>query len=122
MDKSNEKLNDLIRIYWAKYCETVRKRFEVEVSQALSKYVLTDFNFIHNLFCLKQNIGENSIIVRAVDRFYRRIQSLNKQIPSLDLLAEASNMALHVASLRVKFYLNFLKNQFNGSIFNYEND
>lgn len=63
---------------------------------------------------MKQNLGENTIIVRAVDRFYRRIQTINKQIPNIDLSTEASNIALYVAQLRVNFYLQILKSHFNG--------
>lgn len=65
-------------------------------------------------FNQKQNLGENTIIVRAVDRFYRRIQSINKQIPNIDLSIEASNIALYAAHIRVNFYLQVLKGHFNG--------
>ena len=64
---------------------------------------------------LKQNLGENTIIVRAVDRFYRRIQVINKQIPNLDLSIEASNIALYAALIRVNFYLQVLKDHFKGN-------
>ena len=65
----------------------------------------------------QQNLGENTIIVRAVDRFYRRIQSINKQIPNIDLLVEASYIALYAALIRVNFYLQVLKNHFNGKFY-----
>jgi hypothetical protein len=89
-DDANLKLNELVEKYWLKYCFIVRKRFEVE-----------------------QNLGENTIIVRAVDRFYRRIQVINKQIPNIDLTSEASNIALYAAMIRVNFYLQVLKQHFN---------
>jgi hypothetical protein len=89
-DDSNLKLNELVENYWLKYCFIVKKRFEVE-----------------------QNLGENTIIVRAVDRFYRRIQVINKQIPNIDLTSEASNIALYAAMIRVNFYLQVLKQHFN---------
>ncbi len=50
--------------------------------------------------------------MRAVDRFYRRIQLINKQVPSLDLSVEASQIALHAALTRVDFYLQVLKAHF----------
>lgn len=53
--------------------------------------------------------------MRAVDKFYRRIQSVNKQIPHIDLMVEATNIALHAALIRVKFYLQVLKSHFNGT-------
>ena len=65
----------------------------------------------------QQNLGENTIIVIAVDRFYRRIQSINKQIPNIDLLVEASYIALYAALIRVNFYLQVLKNHFNGKFY-----
>jgi hypothetical protein len=89
-DDANLKLNELVERYWLKYCSIVKKRFEVE-----------------------QNLGENTIIVRAVDRFYRRIQVINKQIPNIDLTSEASNIALYAAMIRVNFYLQVLKQHFN---------
>lgn len=85
-------MNSLVKKYWLKYCDTVKKRFEVE-----------------------QNLGENTIIVRAVDRFYRRIHSVNKQIPNVDLSIEASNIALYAALIRVDFYLDVLKTHFSGN-------
>ncbi len=84
-------LNKLVKLYWLKYCDIVKKRFEVE-----------------------QNLGENTIIVRAVDRFYRRIHVINKQIPNVDLSIEASNIALYAALIRVNFYLQVLKEHFSG--------
>jgi vacuolar protein sorting-associated protein 51 len=84
-------LNKLVKTYWFKYCDIVKKRFEVE-----------------------QNLGENTIIVRAVDRFYRRIHVINKQIPNVDLSIEASNIALYAALIRVNFYLQVLKEHFSG--------
>lgn len=108
-ETSDEKLNTLIRAFWLKYCDIVRMRFEVEV------ILINKKPFICNLLCnFKQNLGENTIIVRAVDRFYRRIQTINKQIPNLDLSVEASSIALYVAQLRVNFYLEILKSHFNG--------
>jgi hypothetical protein len=92
-DEAMEKLNVLVKSYWKKYCEIVRKRFEVE-----------------------QNLGENTIIVRAVDRFYRRIETINKQIPNIDLSVEASNIALYATNIRVNFYLHVLKEHFNECI------
>ena len=96
MEFSNEiaeaRLNSLVKTYWLKYCDIVRRRFEVE-----------------------QNLGENTIIVRAVDRFYRRIHTINKQIPNVDLSIEASNIALYAALIRVNFYLQVLKAHFNGN-------
>jgi hypothetical protein len=89
-DDANMLLNALVEKYWLKYCMVVKRRFEVE-----------------------QNLGENTIIVRAVDRFYRRIQTINKQIPNIDLTSEASNIALYAAMIRVNFYLQVLKQHFN---------
>lgn len=48
-----------------------------------------------------------------MDKFYRRIQSINKQIPNIDLSVEASNIALYAALSRVNFYLKLLKEHFN---------
>ena len=54
--------------------------------------------------------------MRAVDRFYRRIQTINKQIPNIDLSVEASKIALYATYIRVTFYLQVLKEHFNGKI------
>ena len=74
-------------------------------------YLVSNLNTWKNI---KQNLGENTIIVRAVDRFYRRIQTINKQIPNIDLSIEASKIALYAAFIRVSFYLQVLKEHFNG--------
>jgi vacuolar protein sorting-associated protein 51 len=93
--KSNEEskmiLNDLIRDYWLQYCDIVKKRFQAE-----------------------QNLGENTIIVRAVDRFYRRIQTITKQMAQqIDLSIESIEIALYAAQIRTNFYLQVLKEHFN---------
>ena len=103
----------MINSYWEKYCFIIRSRFEAEVRLLYSfLYLLSQLIKINYL---QQNSGENTIIVRAVDRFYRRMQSINKQITNLDLSVEASNIALYAATIRVKYYLEVLKKHFNGS-------
>ena len=52
--------------------------------------------------------------MRAVDRFYRRIKTINKEIPNIDLTKEASEVALYAAYIRVNFYFQVLKEHLNG--------
>jgi len=34
--------------------------------------------------CLQRGTGDNTILVRALDRFHRRLQAMNKLLPDTD--------------------------------------
>ncbi|XP_033098791.1 vacuolar protein sorting-associated protein 51 homolog [Anneissia japonica] len=55
---------------------------------------------------------ENSMLVRALDRFHRRLQAVDKLLPELNIIVRGTEIVANAARERSLFYLEGLKNHF----------
>ncbi|XP_071946799.1 vacuolar protein sorting-associated protein 51 homolog [Antedon mediterranea] len=68
--------------------------------------------------CVEQRIQaekesvENSMLVRALDRFHRRLQAVDDLLPKLNIIARGTEIVANAARERSLFYLEGLKNHF----------
>lgn len=80
-------------------------------------------NFVHDLMTqyfdyvchrvqLERGSGDNTILVRALDRFHRRLQAMNKLLPDTDFSKAGTEIVSRAARDRVHHYLNSLKQYF----------
>ncbi|XP_057307111.1 vacuolar protein sorting-associated protein 51 homolog [Hydractinia symbiolongicarpus] len=90
---ANEKLTSFITNNMAEYFKFVRKRLEHETQTE-----------------------DNTILVRALDKFYRKVQSVHQLMPESGMDRTAANIVAFSANNRVAQYSTFLKDQLSGII------
>ncbi|XP_060593250.1 vacuolar protein sorting-associated protein 51 homolog [Ruditapes philippinarum] len=70
------------------------------------------FNCVQERVQLEKETGDNTILVRALDRFHRRLQAMNKLLPDTDFSRAGTNIVSTAARDRVSHYLESLKQHF----------
>ena len=65
-------------------------------------------------FPWQKETGDNTILVRALDRFHRRLQAMNKLLPDTDFSRAGTDIVSKAARDRVVHYLEALKQHFAG--------
>lgn len=100
-------------IVYAYICST-ECRFLLFVTPSITKYLLT---LRIRLFLLQDKTSDTSLLVRALDRFYRRLQAMTKLLPTADFACAGNDIVLKIAKDRVQQYLETLKLQFAGEFF-----
>lgn len=92
---AKEKISSFIMDHMAEYFKFVRKRLEHETQT-----------------------GDDTMLVRALDKFYRKVQSVHQLMPESGMDRTASNIVAFSAHNRVAQYTNYLNEQFHGIITN----
>jgi len=85
---AKEKIASFIMDHMAEYFKFVRKRLEHETQ-----------------------IEDNTMLVRALDKFYRKVQSVHQLMPESGMDRTASNIVAFSAHNRVAQYTNYLQDQ-----------
>ncbi|KAJ8316807.1 hypothetical protein KUTeg_004711 [Tegillarca granosa] len=75
------------------------------------------FNYVQRRVQLEKETGDNTILVRALDRFHRRLQAMNKLLPDTDFSRAGTDIVSKAARDRVGHYLHSLKQHFSGKAF-----
>ena len=57
---------------------------------------------------------DNSLLVRALDRFYRRLLATDRLVPQLKIIERASAIIAQCGHERALFYFDGLKRHFSG--------
>lgn len=57
---------------------------------------------------------ENSLLVRALDRFFRRLQAVHRLLPDLKILQRGADIVAAAAKERAQYYGDGLKKHFAG--------
>jgi len=70
------------------------------------------FSLVSERVSLERETGENSILVRALDRFHRRLQAMNKLLPDTDFSRAGIEIVSRAAKDRVVFYREALRLHF----------
>lgn len=73
-----------MQIYLSYYSDI----FENFAAKELNTFILQNmkkyFELVQNKVDLEQDIGDTSVLVRALDRFYRRLQAMNTLCRNVD--------------------------------------
>ena len=79
----------------------------------LSPWLLSSNTFL-SIFVQTQ-IEDNTMLVRALDKFYRKVQSVHQLMPESGMDRTASNIVAFSAHNRVAQYTNYLQDQLYGN-------
>ncbi|KAL5021768.1 hypothetical protein ScPMuIL_000923 [Solemya velum] len=74
------------------------------------------FFYVQRRVQLEKETGDNTILVRALDRFHRRLQAMNKLLPDTDFSRAGTEIVSKAAKDRVAHYLQTLKQHFSDSL------
>ncbi|KFM62793.1 Protein fat-free-like protein, partial [Stegodyphus mimosarum] len=80
--------------------------------------MLQYFKFIEIRISCENMSCDNAMLVRALDRFYRRVQAMNKLLPHVDFTEKGIEIISKAAKDRCSYYLQRLKECFSASMIN----
>ncbi|XP_015929560.1 vacuolar protein sorting-associated protein 51 homolog [Parasteatoda tepidariorum] len=89
-------------------------KLEIFVKDLMNQY----FNFIEIRFSQENTCIDSAILVRALDRFYRRVQAMNRLLPRIDFTIQGIKIVKNVAKNRCNYYLMKLKDCFSAAMTN----
>jgi len=78
------------------------------VNELMEQY----FSYVKQRVQLEKETGDNTILVRALDRFHRRLQAMNKLLPDTDFSRAGTDIVSKGAKDRVAYYLQSQKQHF----------
>lgn len=78
------------------------------VNQLMDRY----FAVVDCRIQLEKGIGDNSLLVRALDRFHRRLQAVAKLLPASSVATEGTEIVVRAAKERIRQYLLALQSFF----------
>ncbi|CAH1783454.1 unnamed protein product [Owenia fusiformis] len=78
------------------------------VNELMEQY----FNYVMRRVQLERETGDNTILVRALDRFHRRLQAMNKLLPDTDFSRAGTDIVSRASRDRVNHYYESLKQHF----------
>lgn len=64
----------------------------------------------------EKGVGDNSLLVRALDRFHRRLQAVTKLLPGSNVPNKGTEIVIRAATERVKQYLSALQSFYMDSL------
>ncbi|XP_042295541.1 LOW QUALITY PROTEIN: vacuolar protein sorting-associated protein 51 homolog [Sceloporus undulatus] len=67
------------------------------------------FVLVERRIQLEKGVGDNSLLVRALDRFHRRLQALAKLVPASRAASEGTEIVVRAAKERIRQYLQALQ-------------
>ncbi|KAK3521581.1 hypothetical protein QTP70_014773 [Hemibagrus guttatus] len=78
-------------------------------SQKLQQFVDTlagrYFTLVERRIQEEKGVGDNSLLVRALDRFHRRLQAVTKLLPGSEVTSRGTDIVINAARERIKQYL-----------------
>lgn len=77
----------------------------VFVDSLASKY----FSLVERRIQEEKGVGDNSLLVRALDRFHRRLQAVSKLLPGSAVSSQGTEIVIQAARERIKQYLSALQ-------------
>uniref|UniRef100_UPI00398EDEF8 vacuolar protein sorting-associated protein 51 homolog n=1 Tax=Pristiophorus japonicus TaxID=55135 RepID=UPI00398EDEF8 len=70
------------------------------------------FGLVERRIRAERGVGDNSLLVRGLDRFHRRLQAVAKLLPASDITAEGTEIVVRAAEERIRQYLQALQSFF----------
>uniref|UniRef100_A0A672ID10 Vacuolar protein sorting-associated protein 51 homolog n=1 Tax=Salarias fasciatus TaxID=181472 RepID=A0A672ID10_SALFA len=74
------------------------------------------FSLVERRIQEEKSVGDNSLLVRALDRFHRRLQAVAKLLPGSDVPNKGTEIVVRAATERVKQYLSALQSFYMDSL------
>ncbi|XP_055935425.1 vacuolar protein sorting-associated protein 51 homolog isoform X2 [Argiope bruennichi] len=90
------------------------KKLESFVFKLMEQY----FTFIEIRFSKENSSNDDAILVRALDRFYRRVQAMNRLLPHIDFTLRGIQIVQKAAQDRCNYYLQKLIECFSAALVN----
>ncbi|GFQ77544.1 vacuolar protein sorting-associated protein 51 homolog [Trichonephila clavata] len=91
-----------------------KKKLEAFVIKLMDQY----FTYIEIRFSKENSSSDDAILVRALDRFYRRVQAMNRLLPHVDFTVKGIQIVKKAAQDRCNFYLQKLIECFSAAMVN----
>lgn len=63
------------------------------------------FTLVERRIQEEKGVGDNSLLVRALDRFHRRLQAVSKLLPGSEVTSRGTDIVINAARERIKQYL-----------------
>ena len=83
-----KKLVHFVNELMEQYFDFIRRRMQLEVCSNFrynyQSNLITSRVLVISVTILQKETGDNTILVRALDRFHRRLQAMNKLLPDTD--------------------------------------
>ncbi|XP_056140923.1 vacuolar protein sorting-associated protein 51 homolog isoform X2 [Lampris incognitus] len=74
------------------------------------------FSLVERRIQEEKGVGDNSLLVRALDRFHRRLQAVAKLLPGSSVPSQGTEIVMRAANERVKQYLSALQSFYLDSL------
>lgn len=87
-----------------------------KLTSFIMKNMTEYFKFVRKRLELETQTEDNTILVRALDKFYRKVQSVHQLMPESGMHRTATNIVAFSAHNRVAQYSAYLKEQLSGII------
>lgn len=87
-------------------------KLQVFVDDLAARY----FSLVERRIQEEKGVGDNSLLVRALDRFHRRLQAVAKLLPGSDVPNKGTEIVIRAATERVKQYLSALQSFYMDSL------
>ncbi|XP_074642673.1 vacuolar protein sorting-associated protein 51 homolog isoform X2 [Tubulanus polymorphus] len=85
------------------------KKLVIFINGLMERY----FSFVERRVQLEKATGDNTILVRALDRFHRRLQAMNKLLPDTDFSRAGMDIVRRATRDRVEHYLQSCRQNFS---------
>lgn len=74
------------------------------------------FSLVERRIQEEKGVGDNSLLVRALDRFHRRLQAVTKLLPGSSVPSQGTQIVVQAARERIKQYLSALQSFYLDSL------
>uniref|UniRef100_A0A671RKG0 Vacuolar protein sorting-associated protein 51 homolog n=1 Tax=Sinocyclocheilus anshuiensis TaxID=1608454 RepID=A0A671RKG0_9TELE len=74
------------------------------------------FSLVERRIQEEKGVGDNSLLVRALDRFHRRLQAISKLLPGSAVPSQGTEIVVRAARERIKQYLSALQTFYHDSL------
>uniref|UniRef100_A0A8C5R254 Vacuolar protein sorting-associated protein 51 homolog n=1 Tax=Leptobrachium leishanense TaxID=445787 RepID=A0A8C5R254_9ANUR len=105
--------------YQALFCKepgSTAQMAEVKLTKFLEELSQGYFELVEMRLRQERSLGDNSLLVRALDRFHRRLQAPSKLVPGCGFNRRGTEIVVRAAQERLAQYLQALKDFFQGCL------
>ncbi|XP_077992479.1 vacuolar protein sorting-associated protein 51 homolog [Glandiceps talaboti] len=88
----------------------------VKLGKFVNSRMESYFQFIQERVEAEKETGDNTILVRALDRFHRRLQAINKLLPECNIMDKGTEIVSKAAQDRVHHYTTKLRQHFGDTL------
>uniref|UniRef100_A0A672QGJ9 Vacuolar protein sorting-associated protein 51 homolog n=1 Tax=Sinocyclocheilus grahami TaxID=75366 RepID=A0A672QGJ9_SINGR len=92
--------------------EMANGKLHVFVDTLAARY----FSLVERRIQEEKGVGDNSLLVRALDRFHRRLQAITKLLPGSAVPSHGTEIVVRAARERIKQYLSALQTFYHDSL------